>query len=448
VRSPATLPTTPRLPLTLLLTLAGCALLGFGLAGGSLLGGSVASASLGGRPNPDPTPRRLDPEAAAPLVSAAGPTPRPTATPVPPSAVVQPAIMAGADLQATPPAPDPARPSWVTNTRETGLWSGPSDGTLYSKLPTGEIFRVLDLQAGRFRVFYPGDRAQRAPGEAWVDRTDLVGIAWPRWVRLRSAGTIMARPAPTAAGLRELKAGDYIEVVGEARGDWAQVFYLGDGRASSVDGWLEAGPTVPIPGPEVASTFATSRDLLKGGPEPWIKLPYHSQMDGTPWSLANCGPTTIGMVLEGFGFQVTPVTLRQEALALQQNEDCNDCGVYIQNLAEVVSRRGLKVNNLRDADPEAFHRWTLDEIRAELQAGRPVVPQVFYRKLPGRATSAYYGDHFVVLTGLLDDRIVFNDPIDVEGPGYSRLITPQALDQAMAGADYPYAAFSVTRAGS
>jgi hypothetical protein len=307
---------------------------------------------------------------------------------------------------------------------------------------------VLDLQAGRFRVFYPGDRAQRAPGEAWVDRADLVGIAWPHWVRLRSAGTIMARPAPTAAGLRELKAGDYVEVVGEAHGDWAQVFYLGDGRASPVEGWLAAGPTVPIPGPEVASTFATGRDLLKGGSEPWIKLPYRSQMDGTPWSLANCGPTTIGMVLEGFGFQVTPAMLRKEVLALQQNEDCDDCGVYIQNLAEVVSRRGLKVNNLRDADPEAFHRWTLDEIRAELQAGRPVVPQVFYRKLPGRTTSAYYGDHFVVLTGLLDDRIVFNDPIDVEGPGYSRLISPQALDQAMAGADYPYAAFSVTRAGS
>jgi hypothetical protein len=258
----------------------------------------------------------------------------------------------------------------------------------------------------------------------------------------------MASPAPTAAGLHALKAGDFVEVVGEARGDWAHVFYLGDGRAAQVEGWLAAGPTAPIPGPEVASTFATGRDLLNGRPEPWIKLPYRSQMDGTPWSLANCGPTTIGMVLEGFGFQITPATLRKEVLSLQPGEDCDDCGVYIQNLAEVVARRGLQISNLRDADPETFHRWTLDEIRAELRAGRPVVPQVYYRKLPGRATSAYYGDHFVVLTGLLDDRIVFNDPIDIEGPGYSRLITPEALDQAMANSDYPYAAFSVTRSGS
>jgi hypothetical protein len=353
--------------------------------------------------------------------------------------------LATADLQAVAPSPDPARPPWVTNTRETGLWSAPTGGTLYSKLPPGAIFRVMDLQAGRFRVFYPGDRAQRAPGEAWVDQADLVCMAWPRWVRLRAPGSIVAQPTPAGPKLGDLKAGDYVEVVGEARGDWAHVFYLGDGRGSPVEGWLAAGPTAPIPGPDVASTFAVGRDLLNGGPEPWIKLPYRSQMDGTPWSLANCGPTTIGMVLEGFGFKIPPATLRKEVLALQPAEDCDDCGVYIQNLAGVVSQHGLKVNNLRDADPEAFHHWTLDEIRAELQAGHPVVPQVFYRKLPGRATSAYYGDHFVVLTGLLGDRIVFNDPIDVEGPGYSRLITPQALDQAMAGADFPYAAFSVAR---
>lgn len=350
------------------------------------------------------------------------------------------------DLQAAPPAADPVRPAWAVGAREVSLWSGASDGILFGAAPPGSTFRVLASEAGRFRVFYPGDRGSRAPGEAWANAGDLTPVAWPRWVRLRAPGNVLSTPAAGAPTLRTLPAGGHLEVLGEAQGNSARVYSLGDGRAPSAEGWLEAGPAAPIPGPDVVSTFALGREVIAaGGPKPWIKVPYRSQLDGTPYETANCGPTVAGMVLESFGFNVPQPVLRREVLSLQPAENCDDCGVYIQNLAEVIGWRGLKVAGLRDEHPDRFHAWTQDEIRAELRAGRPVIAQVFFRRLPGRATSPYWGDHFVVLTGLLDDRFVFNDPVDVEGPGYARLISAESLSLAMAESDYPFAAFSAGR---
>ena len=345
-----------------------------------------------------------------------------------------------------PPEADPGLPPWAANLRETGLWSGPSGGVLFTRVPQGETFRVLERQAGRFRVFYPGDRRARAAGEAWIDAGDLSAATWPRWVRLRGPGEILAAPSADGAVLAILQPGDYLEVVQEARGAWASAFYPGDGRRPAVEGWIEVGPVAPIPDPSVAAWFALSREMLAAGvPSPWLKVPYRSQLDGTRYAGANCGPTTANMVLEAFGLEVQQPDLRREVLALQPAEDCDDCGTYIQNLAEVIARRGLKIGKLRDGDPRAFHRWTLEEVRAELGAGRPVIAQVYYRGLPGRETANYYGDHYIVLTGLLGDRFLYNDSIDSEGPGYSRLIPPRTLDDAMRDSDFPYAAFSVGR---
>jgi hypothetical protein len=357
----------------------------------------------------------------------------------------QPQSQVAADVQAGTSA-RPGFPAWADSTRETGLWAGPEGDALFTKVPPGATFRVFDRAAGRLRVFYPGDRASRAPGEAWVDAADVAESAWPRWVRLRSPASIVSQPVADSAALARLARGAFVEVLGETRGTWAQVYFLGDGRLAPVEGWLEVEPTAPIARPELISGFALSRELLAGGDlDTWVKVPYRSQLDGTPYAEANCGPTVANMVLESYGFKVPQADLRREVLSLQPDEDCDDCGVYLQNLAEVIARRGLKIVRLRDDNPEAFHAWTQNEIKAELRAGRPVVAQVFYRRLPVRATSGYWGDHYIVLTGVMGDRFIFNDPIDVEGPGYSRLITAEALELAMRESDYPYAAFSVSK---
>ncbi|GIW07499.1 MAG: hypothetical protein KatS3mg060_2304 [Dehalococcoidia bacterium] len=205
---------------------------------------------------------------------------------------------------------------------------------------------------------------------------DLSMVGWPRLVRLREPGTIVAAPSADGGVVAGLQAGDYVEVVGEERGSWARVFYLGDGRRPSADGWLEAGPAVPVANPEAAARFLLGRETLAAdAPLPWIRVPYRSQLDGTPYAGANCGPTTANMALEAFGRAAPQPALRREVLALQPAESCDDCGTYIQNLAEVIARRGLKVGKLRDGDPNGFHRWTLEEIRSELRAGRPVIAQ-------------------------------------------------------------------------
>src|SRR5207249_11816301 len=110
-----------------------------------------------------------------------------------------------ADLAAVPPPPDPTRPTWAVNPRETGLWSGPSGGTLFSKIPAGATFRVLDSQGDRFRVFYPGDGAKRQPGEVWVDAADLSAVTWPRWVRLRRPASVVTLPSATGAPIASRK---------------------------------------------------------------------------------------------------------------------------------------------------------------------------------------------------------------------------------------------------
>src|SRR5207253_414784 len=125
---------------------------------------------------------------AAPKLTAAAPAAPPPAPPV-------------ADLDVVPPAPDPALPAWAVSTRETGLWSGPSQATPFTTIPAGATVRAMDRQESRFRVSSPGDRTGRKPGEAWMDAADLTAAAWPRWIRLRRPASIVTKPSSDAVPL-------------------------------------------------------------------------------------------------------------------------------------------------------------------------------------------------------------------------------------------------------
>jgi len=111
----------------------------------------------------------------------------------------------------------------------------------------------------------------------------------------------------------------------------------------------------------------------------------------------------------------------------------------------VVEQHGLSAYDLRDGG--GLHRWSLDEIRSHIQQGHPVVVQVRYRSLPGRGGVAYYGDHYILVTGVVGDGFLYNDPIDVDGLGWDRMINGTALRNAMnaSAAGYAYTAFAVGR---
>ena len=151
------------------------------------------------------------------------------------------------------------------------------------------------------------------------------------------------------------------------------------------------------------------------------------------------------MALEAFGVSVPPRQLRAAALDAQHMYG-NGVGTLITALAQVVEENGLSAIDLRD-DDGALQRWSLDDIRAHIQQGHPVIVQVRYRSLPGRGGAYYFGDHYILVTGVVGDGFLYNDPIDIDGLGWDRVISGATLRVAMNASDqrYAYSAVAVGR---
>jgi hypothetical protein len=373
------------------------------------------------------------------LPSAPFPTPRPSAmptrTPVPTPTRVPPIAM--------PAATALPLPLWGQTEDSVTLWSSADgDAEAFNTVPAGAYFRILGAGEQRYQVYYGGDRARRRPGEAWLDKERLKAVDWPQFVQAR-VDTLLWRAAGTRSGqVAPVPRGSYLEVVRPGPNDWAQVLYLGDGRdAGPYVGWVTAADLAP---PDVdplrIRRFAATAAALVHAPEVWLKVPYRSQMDGNPWAAANCGPVSVAMILEAHGIRAHSTEVRRHVMALQGTQNCSDCGSFIESLAGATEVYGLRAFDLTGADGK-LKRWTIEEIRAALQSGRPVIPQVMYRQLPGREDAPYWGDHYVVLTGMVGDFFLYNDPID-DGPGYGRLIHADRLQRAMAASDFPMAAFA------
>jgi hypothetical protein len=340
--------------------------------------------------------------------------------------------------------------AWARTKKETAIWSGwDANAKEFAKIAADLTVQVIEHRGTRAYVYFPGDNKGHKPGEVWIDKADLADVPWPRWARARRGTVLRSEPDLSAEEILALARGQYIETTGETRGRWAQAFFLIDRQPGEwAVGWVD-GLDLMLPRGdqgEISTYMLTRTSLLTSTPEVWLKVPYRTQLDGSDYAEANCGPTSVAMALEAIGTSDTLESLRSEALKLQEMPRCDDCGTYIQHLASVAEMRGAKTYNLRD-DPESFHRWTLDEIRQQLRDGRVVIPQVKYRNLPGRAKVPYGGDHYIVIVGLAGDSFLYNDPVDSDGRGYGRLISASALEQAMSNAtgDFSRAAFAVGR---
>jgi hypothetical protein len=243
----------------------------------------------------------------------------------------------------------------------------------------------------------------------------------------------------------ELPAGVRLERTGDLAGRRIPVRDPGDGRTrQAMSGWVEVDDLEPARAP-------SPRELPRAYPADTRMdiahafVPYRTQLDGAAYAEANCGPTTIGMVLESFGIAVPQSKLRSQVLGTQ-GFGGNGTGTLITALAQVVAGYDLEIHDLRTSDG-AIRRWSVDDVRAHLGQKHPVVVQVRYRALPGREGAYYYGDHYIVLTGILDDGFLYNDPIDYDGPGWDRVISGERLARAMDASDrrYVQSAFAVSR---
>jgi LysM repeat protein len=352
----------------------------------------------------------------------------------------------------------------------------PTDGVLYTVRPGDRLVDVADrygldlgavikanqldnadqIQAG-VDIFLPGGRplAQAAPTPDTVEAdtsddqavaANGEAIALPDNVdALLNAGWLVAR-SPTnlyrtidrgSAVLHQLPAAARLERVSGVTRGRIQVRDPGDGHTrQAMTGWVDA---VDL---DVGRSPAT-RELPQAYPTDTamdishIFAPYRTQLDGAPYAEANCGPTALGMALLALGVDVPPRQLRAEALDAQHMYG-NGVGTLITALASVAAEHGLSPVDLRE-DDGSLKRWTLDDIREHVAKGQPVIVQVRYRSLPGRGGAYFFGDHYILVTGVVGDGFLYNDPIDVDGIGWDRVISGSTLNVAMNASDARYA---------
>ncbi|MDQ3808829.1 MAG: C39 family peptidase, partial [Chloroflexota bacterium] len=264
---------------------------------------------------------------------------------------------------------------------------------------------------------------------------------------------LWATAESSASRSLELPGAALVEVIGPGaiQGKRVHVRLPGDGRQlPPAQGWIEADALARAAAPSFTQVPRAYPATLRADVR--LKVPYRTQLDGSGYASANCGPTVLGMALEAFGIDVAQPALRNEVLTSEDfDPEDDDAGSFIWALARVAQRRGLQTFGLYERDGQTLHRWSVEDVRANVRAGRPVVAQVVYRGLPGREHSEYWGDHYIVITGLMGEDFLYNDPIGGveagEAPGWDRLMTADELRRAMRASDRPYAysAFGVGR---
>ncbi|MBI4214346.1 MAG: C39 family peptidase [Chloroflexi bacterium] len=177
-----------------------------------------------------------------------------------------------------------------------------------------------------------------------------------------------------------------------------------------------------------------SKDLFASGTF-HLGVPFRTQKDRDRFEGSNCGPAALAMVLAGFGMPQTNSDLRWRSHTYQGTVGRRG-GTALQFLAMAAADFGIEPRGLYDGP--GFRRWTVEQIRAELEAGRPVVPLVKYRLLPGREGSILRFDHYVVIYGVDGERFLYHDPAYAEASdGAARWMTSSQLRTAMSAAVVP-----------
>jgi uncharacterized protein YvpB len=128
-----------------------------------------------------------------------------------------------------------------------------------------------------------------------------------------------------------------------------------------------------------------------------IDVPYRSQWDAdAQLSTGDCGIVSVAMICNWKGISITPDQLiRKAGLAT---------GRSLYSFAELMLAGKAVGLNFRYVRPA---RW--DDIRAELDAGRPVIPLLRYGELIGNQDVTFTGGHFLVVVGYDTEHVICND---------------------------------------
>ncbi|MGE3270424.1 MAG: C39 family peptidase [Chloroflexota bacterium] len=361
---------------------------------------------------------------------------------------------AQAAAQAAPPVPDPViladgtlaaavpRVDWVQAHRKTALFSMPdTQAARESEIPQWSYLRILESQPNWIKVAFNGDGAKQPGGTAWVPAQDVGPLDQaPRFVTSIQQARLWASDAPDAQPLGVAPRLATLELAGVERNGRVAVRVSDpakqDGRIVWVD-WSEVsasrGPADrDVPMAQAFSPFASTARL---------DVPYRTQLDGSISSAANCGPTSISMAIESFGIYVPTAQARVLANRAMGVYDPFG-GTTLESLRAVAEAYGLQGLDLFENG--RYKRWTLDDVRAHLRAGHPVIPQLRYRMMPGREWLWVSYDHYVVITGMVGDDFIINDPVGLNGHG-ERVLTAAQLERAWMNSDFPGAGVAIAR---
>jgi hypothetical protein len=168
-----------------------------------------------------------------------------------------------------------------------------------------------------------------------------------------------------------------------------------------------------------------------------LLVPFRTQKDGGRWQTSNCGPATLGMILDGFGIgdQATD-DLRIRAHTYQGTLGMRT-GTGLDHVAHVGEDLGVTAHGLYRADG-SFRTWDVSEIVAELRQGRPVMPLVRLYLVPGYEGLAPRWGHYILLTGIGPDGFFFSDSLKTDAAaGTSGVISERQLIDAMASSHIP-----------
>jgi Peptidase_C39 like family/Carboxypeptidase regulatory-like domain len=178
-------------------------------------------------------------------------------------------------------------------------------------------------------------------------------------------------------------------------------------------------------------SWATETSLVLG-------VPFRTQIDGTSFSLVNCGPASLAMVLLAFGLDVDPPSVRDYLNFLVGNYD-TEAGTSLYALARIAREAGLSTFGTSSG----LQGWTIDAVREHVRAGHPVITLTKYRFLPGHFGSLTDFDHYIVITGLAGEDFVYNDAAYSTEYGYNLLISPAQLQRAWAASSVPRHAMAI-----
>ncbi len=365
---------------------------------------------------------------------------RTTVTPDPVVAAA-PGIDAAAVADSTLAAAQP-RVDWVQAHRKTMLYSAPDlNAPRETDIPQWSFLRIVELQPNWVKVTFKGDGAGRPAGTAWVPADDVGSLsAAPKYLTSLQQTRLLSSDGPDAETLATVPRLATLEMAGVERNGRVAVRVFdpakSEGRVAWID-WADATPS----GDLIARKLPVEQTFSPWATTVRLDVPYRTQLDGSISSASNCGPTSVAMALESFGITIATAQSRSIAMRAMGIYDPFS-GTTLESLRAVAETHGLKGLDLHENGK--YKRWTLDDVRTHLRAGHPVIPQLRYRMMPGREWLWVGYDHYVVITGMVGDDFIINDPVSLNGHG-ERVLTAEQLRRAWMNSDFPGAAVAIAR---